>query len=28
EVYRNAHSLKGSAMTMGFERMGKLAHSM
>ena len=28
EVYRNAHSLKGSAMTMGFERMGKLAHHM
>ncbi len=28
EVYRNAHSLKGSAMTMGFERMGKLAHYM
>jgi two-component system chemotaxis sensor kinase CheA len=28
EVYRNAHSLKGSAQTMGFERMGKLAHCM
>ena len=28
EVYRHAHSLKGSAMTMGFERMGKLAHHM
>ena len=28
EVYRHAHSLKGSAMTMGFERMGKLAHYM
>ena len=28
EVYRNAHSLKGSAMTMGFERMGRLAHHM
>jgi two-component system chemotaxis sensor kinase CheA len=28
EVYRNAHSLKGSSMTMGFERMGKLAHHM
>ncbi|MGD8502763.1 MAG: response regulator [Syntrophobacterales bacterium] len=28
EVYRNAHSLKGSALTMGFERMGKLAHYM
>jgi two-component system, chemotaxis family, sensor kinase CheA len=28
EVYRHAHSLKGSALTMGFERMGKLAHRM
>ena len=28
EVYRNAHSLKGSALTMGFERMGRLAHQM
>jgi two-component system chemotaxis sensor kinase CheA len=28
EIYRNAHSLKGSAMTMGFERMGRLAHHM
>jgi chemotaxis protein histidine kinase CheA len=28
EVYRNAHSLKGSAFTMGFERMGRLAHHM
>ncbi|UCG13607.1 MAG: Hpt domain-containing protein [Deltaproteobacteria bacterium] len=28
EVYRNAHSLKGSALTMGFERMGRLAHRM
>jgi two-component system chemotaxis sensor kinase CheA len=28
EVYRNAHSLKGSALTMGFKRMGRLAHHM
>jgi len=28
EVYRNAHRLKGSALTMGFERMGRLAHHM
>ncbi|HYA02594.1 MAG TPA: response regulator [Syntrophobacteria bacterium] len=28
EVYRHAHSLKGSALTMGYERMGKLAHHM
>ena len=28
EIYRNAHSLKGSAFTMGFERMGRLAHHM
>jgi chemotaxis protein histidine kinase CheA len=28
EVYRHAHSLKGSALTMGYERLGKLAHRM
>jgi two-component system chemotaxis sensor kinase CheA len=28
EVYRHAHSLKGSALTMGYEAMGKLAHRM
>ncbi len=28
EVYRSAHSLKGSALTMGFVRMGGLAHQM
>jgi two-component system chemotaxis sensor kinase CheA len=28
EVYRHAHSLKGSALTMGYEPMGKLAHRM
>lgn len=28
DVYRNAHSLKGSALTMGFERMGRIAHRM
>jgi two-component system chemotaxis sensor kinase CheA len=27
-VYRSAHSLKGSALTMGFVRMGGLAHQM
>ena len=27
-VYRSAHSLKGSALTMGFIRMGGLAHQM
>ncbi len=28
EVYRHAHSLKGSSLTMGFKRMGRLAHRM
>ena len=28
EVYRRAHNLKGAALTIGFEKIGDLAHSM